>query len=338
MYDIAVDNIIAQRFVPVMDKLQIISGTSHPQLANLIAHHLNTSVAECEIGKFANGEISLIISESIRDNDVYIIQSICNTETSTLNDSLMELLIIVDAVKRASANKITTVISYFAYSRQNKKDKARSPIPSKLIANMLEVAGVNRVITMDLNAGQIQGFFNIPLDNMYAEPLIIKYITKRTSNTKTIIVAPDTAQSKRATYIAEHMNTEVAFLNKQTNKHTLKDEIVIVGDVTDKTAVIICDIADTCETIENASVALMAKGARQIYAFASHPVLSENAVDRIMRSPITELAVTNTVPLSKEAAACPKIRSINIAPIIAEMIRRTHYGESVTASPLFAIL
>jgi len=321
-----------------MDKLQLIAGTSNPQLASMIAHQLNMQLAGCELGKFSNGEISLTIAESIRDNDVYIIQSFCNTEGSTLNDSLMELLIIVDAVKRASANKITTVIPYFAYGRQNKKDKARSPIPSKLIANMLEIAGVNRVITMDLNAGQIQGFFNIPLDNMYAEPLIIKYIIKKTQDAMAVIVAPDTAQSKRATFVAEHMDCEIAFLNKQINKHTSKEDMVLVGDVKDKVAVIICDIADTCETLERAARALTQKGARETYAFASHAVLSENAVDRIMRSPLKELAVTNTLPLSKEAAACPKIKVINIAPMLAEMIRRTHYGESVTASPLFSIL
>jgi len=320
-----------------MERLQILAGTSHPVLANLIAHQLNITLGECEVGKFANGETSVVIVESIRDNDTFIVQSICKSEKNTLNDNLMELLIMVDAVKRASATKITAVIPYFAYSRQSKKDKARVPITAKLVANMLEIAGVNRVITTDLNASQIQGFFNIPLENMYHEPMIIRYVKKKTQNATPVIVAPETAQSKRASFVAEHMECEIAFINK--NKHAdKKGEMVLVGDVKDKVAVIICDIADACETITRASSALMAKGAKSTYAFATHAVLSEGAVERIVRSPLIELAVTNTVPLSKEALQCNKIKVKNIAPMIAEMIRRTHYGESVTASPLFTIL
>lgn len=321
--------------------LKLLTGSSHPELAQLISNDLNIPLGACKVGKFANNETCVEIGDSIRSGDVYIIQSICNCETNSLNDNLMELLVIIDTAKRASSNRITAVVPYFAYARQSAKERSRSPITCKLVANMLLAAGVNRVITMDLNAGQVAGFFNIPVDNIYAEPLIAKYIRKKVHGVvkgKVVIIAPDPIHMKRASAIAADVEGEVGLMHRQVKYHTMEEEMVLVGDVKDKVAVIITDIADTCITIELASDTLLKKGAEKIYAVASHGVLSEAAVTRINRSPITELAVTNTIPLSKEARACPKIKVINIAHMIAEVIRRTHFGESISASDLFTII
>jgi len=320
------------------EQLKLLTGSSHPELAHLISNDLNVALGTCHVGKFANNETSVEIGDSVRSGDVYIIQSICNSTSNTLNDNLMELLVIIDTAKRASANRITAVIPYFAYARQSAKERSRSPITCKLVANMLLVAGVNRVITMDLNAGQVAGFFNTPVDNIYAEPLIAKYIRKRMHGMKVVMVAPDPMHMKRASAIAADVGGEVGLMHRQVKHHTMEEEMVLVGDVKDKVAVIITDIADTCITIELASETLLKKGAATIYAVASHAVLSEAAVTRINRSPIAEIAVTNTIPLSKEALACPKIKVINIAHMIAEVIRRTHHGESISASDLFTII
>jgi ribose-phosphate pyrophosphokinase len=322
------------------EQIKLLYGNAHPELAKMISRLLNVEPGSCEIGKFANGETSVVIWDSVRGNDVYIIQPICISSDNTLNDNLMELLILVDTVKLASAGKINAVIPYFAYATHDKKDKARVPITCKLVANMLEKAGIDRVITMDLHAGQVQGFFDVPLDNLYAEPLFAKYTRKKLQNNKGVIIALKPAQAKRAAILAEDVECDIAFLNKINRKAAADDEesFSIVGDVKDKIAVIVQDIADSCVALEIASHTLVHQGARAVYAVISHAVLSEGAVERIMRSAITEVAVTNTIPLSPEAKSCPKIKVMNIAPTLAEVIRRTHHGESVTASDMFTIL
>jgi len=324
--------------LPMTEQLKLLTGSSHPELAQLISNDLNIPLGACYVGKFSNNETTVEIGDSIRSGDVYIIQPICNSENNTLNDNLMELLVIIDTAKRASANRITAVVPYFAYARQNSKERSRSPITCKLIANMLTAAGVSRVITMDLNAGQVAGFFNMPVDNMYAEPLIAKYIRKKVHGEKVVLIAPDPIHMKRASAVAADVEGEVGLMHRQVKYHTNEEEMVLVGDVKGKIAVIITDIADTCVTIELASETLMKKGAATIYAVASHGVLSEAAVTRINRSPISELAITNSIPLSKEARECTKIKVINISHMVAEVIRRTHFGESVTASDLFTII
>lgn len=319
-----------------MEQIKLLAGNAHPELARMIGRHLNMDIGACEVTKFANGETSVMIGDSVRGNDVYIIQSTCKAGKNTLNDNLMELLIMVDAVKLASASKISAVIPYFGYATHDKKDKARVPITCKLVANMLEVAGVNRVLTMDLHSGQVQGFFDCPLDNLYAEPLFAKYARKKLQQDKGVVIALKPAQAKRATLLAEDIKADIAFLNKFMRRS--EEGFTIVGDVTGKVAIIVQDIADSCVNMELASYTLVQNGAKAVYAVVSHAVLSEGAVERITRSAITEIAVTNTIPLSPEAKACPKIKLLNIAPTLAEVIRRTHHGESVTASDKFAIL
>lgn len=316
--------------------MKIIAGNAHPELGRMIGRYLNMELGTCEVGKFSNGETSAVVGDSVRGKDVYIIQPTCASYTNTVNDNLMELLILVDTAKLASSGKITAVIPYFAYATHDKKDKARVPITCKLVANMLETAGVDRVITMDLHAGQVQGFFDVPLDNMYAAPLYVKYARKKIQGNKGVIVALKPAQAKRATVLADELGCEIAFLNKSINRS--QEGFQIVGDVKDKIAVIVQDIADSCAWLEMASYTLIENGTKAVYAVASHAVLSEGAVERIMRSDITEIAITNTIPLDAQAEMCPKIKVINIAPALAEVIRRTHHGESVTASDMFMIL
>eukprot|EP00026_Physarum_polycephalum_P012066 Phypoly_transcript_12336.p1 GENE.Phypoly_transcript_12336~~Phypoly_transcript_12336.p1 ORF type:complete len:322 (+),score=43.16 Phypoly_transcript_12336:128-1093(+) len=321
-----------------MEQIKLISGNAHAELAHMISKYLNTELEECEVGKFSNGETSVTIGASVRGSDVYIIQSICASAkgNNTLNDNLIELLIMIDAVKLASASRITAVIPYFGYATHDKKDKARVPITCKLVANMLEVAGVTRVLTMDLHSGQVQGFFDIPLDNLYAQPLYAKFVKKKLGDKKGVIIASKPAQAKRATMLADDTGSDIAFLNKHMKKS--QSGVSIVGDVKGKIAVIVQDIADSCRLLEESSYALIEAGAISVYAVSSHAVLSKGAVERIMKSKISEIAVTNTIPLSDEAKQCPKIKIMNIAHTFAEVIRRTHHGESVTASDLFTIL
>lgn len=319
-----------------MEQIKLIAGNAHPELARMVCRLLNMELGACEVGKFMNGETSVMIGDSVRGNDVYIIQPTCASNGNTLNDNLLELLIMIDAVKLASASKITAVIPFFAYATHDKKETSRVPITGKLVANMLECAGVTRVLTMDLHSGQVQGFFDCPLDNLYAEPLFTKYARKRLQNNQGVIVAVKPAQAKRATLLAEDVGCGVAFLNRSVRKS--EEGFTIVGDVKDKVAIIVQDIVDSCIFLEQASYTLVEQGAKAVYAVASHAILSEGAVERIMRSAITEIAVTNTIPLTPEAKACPKIKTINIAPMLAEVIRRTHHGESVTASDMFIIL
>jgi len=320
-----------------MEQIKLLSGNAHPELAHMISRYLNTDPSECEVTKFSNGETSVTIGTSVRGCDVYIIQPICSSTTgNTLNDNLMELLIMIDAVKLASASRVTAVIPYFGYATHDKKDKARVPITCKLVANMLETAGATRVLTMDLHSGQVQGFFDIPLDNLYAQPLYVKFVRKKLGDKKGVIIASKPAQAKRATMLANDTGCDIAFLNKHMKRS--QSGVDIVGDVKGKLAVIVQDIADSCIWLEEASVALIEAGCLSVYAIASHAVLSAGAVERIARSKITEIAVTNTIPLSDEAKKCPKIKVMNIAHPFAEIIRRTHHGESVTASDLFTIL
>lgn len=319
-----------------MEKIKLLAGNAHVELAHMIGKHLNIELGACEVTKFANGETSVTVGASVRGCDVYIIQPTCASTKNTVNDNLMELLIMVDAVKLASATRITAVIPYFGYATHDKKDKARVPITCKLVANMLEVAGVTRVLTMDLHAGQVQGFFDCPLDNLYAEPLFVKYVKKKVQNNRGVTVALKPAQAKRATLLAEDTGCDIALVNRHVSNS--KDGFSLVGDVKDKIAIIVQDIADGCVNMEEASYALVARGATAVYAVSSHAVLSKGAIERLVRSKITEIAVTNTIPLSDEAKKCPKIKVMNIAPTFAEVIRRTHHGESVTASAMFTIM
>jgi len=313
--------------------IKLLAGNSNLDLAQRISHHLNIPLGNCEVGKFSNGEISVTIGESVRDNDVFIIQS---TSNPNVNDNLMELLIMIDAVKRASALRVTAVIPCFGYARQDKKDKSRAPISSKLVANLLQVAGANRVITVDLHASQIQGFFDIPVDNLYAEPLIVKYILEHIPgvNDEKVVVSPDAGGVKRAKSIADKLGADLAIIHKERKKAGEVDNMILVGDVEGKIALLVDDMADSCGTLKLAAETLQKKGAKEIYALVSHGVLSGTAVKKIDESPLKQLVVTNTIRLTDDTKKCTKIKIVDISGMLAETIRRTHNGESI--SMLFA--
>jgi len=310
-----------------MERIKVLAGNAHPDLANEICKYLGLALGKADVGKFSNGETSVMISESIRDMDVFIIQPTCNPNP---NDNLMELLVMADAIKRASAKRITAVIPCFGYARQDKKDKSRAPITGKLVANLIEVSGIDRVITIDLHASQIQGFFNIPVDNLYAEPLIVKYIRKNIPGDK-VIVSPDAGGVKRAKLISDKLDAELAIIHKERKKANEVAGMILVGDVKDKVALIVDDMADTCGTLQTAASLLMSKGAKAVYALVTHGVLSGNAIDRIDNSEIKELVITNSIPNKHKS---DKLKIINVASMLAEAIRRTHHGESI--SSLFA--
>jgi len=309
--------------------IKLLAGNSNPDLAQRISHHLNIPLGKCDVGKFSNGEISVTIGESVRDNDVFIIQS---TTNPNVNDNLMELLIMIDAVKRASALRVTAVIPCFGYARQDKKDKSRAPISSKLVANLLQVAGVNRIITVDLHASQIQGFFDIPVDNLYAEPLIVKFILEHIpgESESKVVVSPDAGGVKRAKSIADKLGADLAIIHKERKKAGEVDNMTLVGDVEGKIALLVDDMADSCGTLKLAAETLGKKGAKEIYALVSHGVLSGGAVKKIEESPLKQLVVTNSIRLSDETKNCSKIKIVDISGMLAETIRRTHNGESIS--------
>ncbi|KAG6831240.1 hypothetical protein H0H87_005806 [Tephrocybe sp. NHM501043] len=302
----------------------------HPELAQAVAERLNVPLVPVTVKKFSNGEINVKISESVRDEDVFIIQSGC----SDVNDNFMELLILISACKTASARRITAVIPCFPYARMDKKDKSRAPITAKLVANMLTVAGCDHVITMDLHASQIQGFFDIPVDNLFSEPLMISYIKRSVPDWRNcIIVSPDAGGAKRVTAIADKLNVEFALIHRgRDGKSESAPERmeILVGDVKDKVAVLVDDMIDTGKTLTLAARTLTEKGAKSVHALISHGLLSETNMALIQELPIHELVVTNTIPQNQHASACSKLVTIDISPTIAESIRRTHNGESIS--------
>jgi len=310
-----------------MPNIRIFAGSSHPELARLVSERLNSEMGRCKLKKFSNKESSVEIGESVRGEDVYIIQSGCGE----INDNLMELLIMINACKIASAIRVTAVIPCFPYARQDKKDKSRAPISAKLIANMLTVAGADHIITMDLHASQIQGFFDIPVDNLFAEPAVLKYIKTNIPDwEECVVVSPDAGGAKRVTSIADKLNVEFALIHKERKKANEVESMVLVGNVKDKVAILVDDMADTCGTLKLAGSKLLEAGATKVHAIATHGVFSGPATTRLMDSGFESVIVTNTIPQEEKMAQCPVIRTIDISPIIAEAIRRTHNGESVS--------
>ncbi|KAF4615154.1 hypothetical protein D9613_003382 [Agrocybe pediades] len=312
------------------NSIRILAGNSHPELAQAVAERLNVPLVPVTVKKFSNGEINVKISESVRDEDVFIIQSGCND----VNDNFMELLILISACKTASARRITAVIPCYPYARQDKKDKSRAPITSKLVANMLVVAGCDHVITMDLHASQIQGFFDIPVDNLWSEPLMIGYIKRRIEGWRDgIIVSPDAGGAKRATAMADKLGVEFAIIHRKRDGRSLsapEHMEILVGDVRDKVAILVDDMIDTGKTLALAAKTLHEKGAKQIYALISHGLLSETNMNMIEELPIELLVVTNTIPQNQHQNLCKKLVTIDVSPTIAESIRRTHNGESIS--------
>lgn len=276
---------------------------------------------------YSNQETSVTVGESVRDEDVFILQS---TAPGDINDGLMELLIMINACKTASARRITAVIPNFPYARQDKKDKSRAPISAKLIANMLQTAGCSHVITMDLHASQIQGFFNVPVDNLYAEPSTLRWIRGNLNLQDCVIVSPDAGGAKRATSIADRLDLGFALIHKERARPNEVSRMVLVGDVEDKIAILVDDMADTCGTLVKAAETVMAHKAREVVAIVTHGILSGNAIETLNNSKLSRIVVTNTVPLADKETRCPRLRIMDISPTLAEAIRRTHNGESVS--------
>ncbi|BFZ24256.1 hypothetical protein BsWGS_27296 [Bradybaena similaris] len=310
-----------------MPNIKVFGGTSHPDLAQKICQRLGIEQGKVVTNKFSNGECCVEIGESVRGEDVFIVQSGCRE----VNDMLMELLIMINACKIASASRVTAVIPCFPYARQDKKDKSRAPISAKLVANMLSVAGADHIITMDLHASQIQGFFDIPVDNLYAEPAVLKWIKENIPDWRNCtIVSPDAGGAKRVTAIADRLNVDFALIHKERKKANEVAAMVLVGDVKDKIAILVDDMADTCGTICHAAEKLLEAGAMKVYAICTHGIFSGPAISRINNSMFEAVVVTNTIPQDQRMKEAPKIQVQDISIILAESIRRTHNGESVS--------
>jgi len=309
-----------------MEGISIFSGNSNLALADKICEYLNLSLGNAQVKTFSDGEIQIEIDENVRSKDVFVIQSTC----APVNDHLVELLLMIDALKRSSAIRITAVVPYFGYARQDKKVAPRVPISAKLVANMLTVAGANRIITMDLHAGQIQGFFDIPVDNIFAAPLLIDYIGNQ-FNEDLVVVSPDAGGVERARAFAKRLDADLAIIDKRRSAPNQAKAMAVIGDVDDKVAVILDDMVDTAGTLTEAALALKQEGAREIHACCAHAVLSGPAIERITESEMKSMVVTDTIPLKENAAACGKIVVISIAELVGEAIIRSYRGDSVTS-------
>ena len=309
-----------------MEGMAIFSGNSNPGLAKNICKYLSLPLGGAKVKTFSDGEIQIEIHENVRMKDVFVVQSTC----SPVNDNLVELLLMIDAFNRSSANKITAVIPYFGYARQDKKVAPRVPISAKLVADMLTVAGADRIITMDLHAGQIQGFFNIPVDNLFAAPVLIEYI-RNNFRDDMVIVSPDAGGVERARAIAKRLNAELAIIDKRRDAPNQAKAMAVIGDVNDKVAIILDDMADTAGTLTEAAEAIKNAGAREVHACCAHPVLSGPAIERIADSVLKSMAVTDTIPLTEKAAACDKIKVLTISQLVGEAIVRSYRGDSVTS-------
>ncbi len=307
--------------------IKLFAGRSNPKLAEEIAQYLGTTVGPMVVKNFADGEIYVQVQESIRGDDVFIIQPVCNP----VNENLMELLIMIDAFKRASAKSITAVIPYYGYARQDRKTTGREAITAKLVADLLTTAGADRILAMDLHTGQIQGFFNILVDHIYATSVIVDYIkTLNIAKGDLVVVSPDMGGVARSRYLAKLLNCPMAIIDKRRNKHNEATAVNIIGDISGKTCIMFDDIIDTAGTICGASQLLKEKGAKDVYVCATHPVFSGPALERLEKAPIKEVVVTNTIPLNKNFLP-EKIKQLSVAPLLGEAISRIHDGESVTA-------
>ena len=312
------------------NKLRIFTGNANPDLAREIAAYLGTTVGDSVVNRFNNGEIQVMINESVRGKDIFIVQPTCGP---IVNDNVMELLIMADAFKRASANHITAVIPYYGYARQDRKARGREPITAKLMADLLETAGITRVVTIDLHAAQIQGFFNIPFDHMPGGPLLAEYIKEKNLENM-VVVSPDLGGVSRARGFAEILNAPMAIIDKRRPEPGVAEVMNLIGDVQGKNCILVDDMVDTAGSLTEGARALKKFGANEIYACCTHPILTDPALSRIAQSDITELVVTNTSPLAPSKKH-PKIKVLSMAPILAETILRIYNDWSV--SQLFDI-
>jgi len=309
------------------DKIRVFTGNSNPALAQKICDFLHVPLGAARVRTFSDGEIMIEVTENVRGRDVYIVQSTC----APTNNNLMELLIMTDALKRASAATITAVIPYYGYARQDRKAAPRTPITAKLVADLITTAGVDRVVTIDLHAGQIQGFFNIPVDNLYAAPVILEYLKNRFKGEKVVMVSPDAGGTERARAFAKRLECTLAVIDKRRTGPNVAEVMHLIGDVRDKIAIILDDMIDTAGTLTQAAKALKENGARAIYACATHGVLSGPAIERINNSDIEEIVLTDTIPLGDKEQQTGKVRMLSVADLLAEAIRRIHEDESVSS-------
>jgi ribose-phosphate pyrophosphokinase len=309
------------------ERMRIFTGNANPKLAEAVCRHLNISLGRAVVGRFSDGEVMVELLENVRGRDVFVLQSTC----APTNDNLMEILVMVDALKRASAARVTAAIPYFGYARQDRRPRsARVPITAKVVADMLTTVGVNRVMVMDLHADQIQGFFNIPVDNIYATPVLLGDLWKRNYD-NLLVVSPDVGGVVRARAIAKRLDSDLAIIDKRRPKANVAEVMNIIGDVSGRTCVIMDDIVDTANTLVKAATALKEHGAQKVVAYCTHPVLSGGAVPRIATSDLDEIVVTDTIPLSIDAQACPKIRQLSCAQLLAETMTRISNEESVSS-------
>ncbi len=307
--------------------IMVFTGNANPELARAITRHLDIPLGQASVSSFSDGEISVEVRENVRGKDIFIIQPTCKPT----NDNLMELMVMIDAMKRASAYRITAVIPYYGYARQDRRVRSqRVPITAKVVANMLTSVGVDRVLTVDLHADQIQGFFDRPVDNVYASPILMGDIWKQ-KYPEMIVVSPDVGGVVRARAVAKQLGAELAIIDKRRPKPNMAKVMNIIGDVENKTCIIVDDMVDTAGTLCQAAGALKEHGAQAVYAYCTHPVLSGKAIDNLNDSVINQLIVTDTIPLSPEAKACDRIRVVSVAWMLAETIRRIHFEESVSS-------
>ncbi len=310
----------------LMNELIIFSGNSNPEFANKVCDYLNLPLGKCMVKRFSDGEVRIEINDNVRLRDVFIIQSTC----APVNDNLVELLLMIDALKRASATRITAVMPYYGYARQDKKVAPRVPISAKLVADLLQKAGAKRIITMDLHAGQIQGYFDIPVDNLFAAPKIIEYI-KENFKGNLVIVSPDAGGAERARAFAKRLNANLAVVDKRRDAPNISQAMAVIGDVADKVAIILDDMVDTAGTLTEAAHAILDKGAKEVYACCVHPVLSGPAVDRICTSELRSVIVADTIPVKPEILECGKVEVLSVTELFGEAIIRSHRGDSVTS-------
>ena len=310
-----------------MSSMMIFTGNANPELAIKVVERLDIPLGKADVGRFSDGEVSVEIQENVRGKDVFIIQSTC----APTNDNLMELIVFADAMRRASAMRITAVVPYFGYARQDRRPRStRVPISAKVVASMMTSAGVDRVLTVDLHADQIQGFFDIPVDNVYGSPVLLDDITDQKYDDM-IVVSPDVGGVVRARAVAKQLDCDLAIIDKRREKANESQVMNIIGDVAGRTCILVDDMCDTAGTLCKAAQALKDKGAARVVSYVTHPVLSGPAIDNITSSMLDELIVTDTIPLSPAAQKCSKIRQLTIAPMLAEAVRRVCNEESISA-------
>ncbi len=309
------------------DSLMVFTGNANPKLAERVARRLSIRLGRAAVSRFSDGEVAVEILENVRGKDVFVLQSTC----APTNDNLMEVMLMVDALRRASAGRITAAIPYFGYSRQDRRVRsARVPITARVVADMLTTVGVNRLLTMDLHSDQIQGFFDMPVDNIYSTPILLGDIWKQ-NHANLIVVSPDVGGVVRARAVAKRLDCDLAIIDKRRPRPNVAKVMHIIGEVKDRTCIIMDDMVDTANTLCEAAAALKERGASQVMAYITHPVLSGSAIERIADSELDELVVTDTIPLRENAAHCPKIRQVSVAELLAETIRRISNEDSVSS-------